>query len=156
MIPRRDLLLRTNESKEAGVLRDHLTAIPIYMVAANGGCPIKMQPTLTEAQRMCRIGELLARGVAGLAAQNAGTVNGARAEAPADSESDPSPPEGLSDDAAIVFGFIADVREVSPADVRDRFGLSRATAYRRLRELEDRGLIQRGGQSRAVKYTLAA
>ncbi len=101
----------------------------------------------SEEERIQRIGGILAAGVARV------LLREQRASAIAASNEDGSKPE-LSDELAEMFEFVAKVRVVSPAEIRAKFRLSRTTAYRRLKALEDKGLIARKGNSRGSSYVL--
>lgn len=62
----------------------------------------------------------------------------------------------LPDDADPILIFVAEVGECSPKDVRERFALSRTTAFRRLSRLVDAGQLEKMGSTNAIRYKLAA
>lgn len=108
----------------------------------------------TDAERLQRIGEILARGIAG----HLSTVRTNRIcpeYGAKESEMGQNLAWELSEELREVVSFILQFQHVSPGEIRRKFAFSRATAYRRLRELEDRGLIRRAGNSRNVRYAVA-
>ena len=101
--------------------------------------------TYTASEQAClrRVGELLARAIARKCRDDA--LAKAR-------EAQPDLPE----DADPILVFIAKVGECSPKEVRERFSLSRTTAFRRLSRLVDSGQLEKFGQTNAIRYRLAA
>ncbi len=114
-----------------------------------------MAEVLTDAERLERIGALLAVGVGRLLLRKQANRDLAAHKTECNQKAKQERkllPKELTD----LFAFISRVHVVSPSEVRKRFHLSRTTAYRRLRSLEDRGLIVRNGSSRGTTYQLAA
>lgn len=92
---------------------------------------------------MRRIGELLARAISRKCRDD--ELERARKARP-----------DLPDDADPILRFIAEVGECSPKEVRERFSLSRTTAFRRLARLIDSGQLEKFGQTNSIRYRLAA
>jgi len=51
--------------------------------------------------------------------------------------------------------FIAQFGEVSSKDIQEKFALSRATAFRRLKALQESGEVVRSGSTKNSKYMVA-
>jgi len=108
--------------------------------------------SLTDDQRLARVGTLLAMGVSRLLFNQIGENQPADAgEIVTSTEASPKANSGSE-----LLKFLSRVRTASPSEIRAKFGLTRTTAYRRLKELEDRGLVRRRGSSRDVVYEIAA
>lgn len=100
--------------------------------------------TASEQARLRRIGELLARAISRKCHEE---------ELEKAKKANPTLPE----DADPILIFISEVGECSPKEVRERFSLSRTTAFRRLSRLVDAGqLAKSGGSTNAIRYRLAA
>ena len=99
--------------------------------------------TASEQASLRRIGELLARAVSRKCRDE--ELARARQARP-----------GLPEDADPILVFVAEVGECSPKDVRERFSLSRTTAFRRLSRLVDAGQLEKSGSTNAIRYRLAA
>lgn len=102
-----------------------------------------MPERLTKAERFERIGEILARGVGRLLVL----------EGVADTAATTS---AMSAQDAELLDFLTTVSGASPAEIRAKFEVPKTTLYRRLKDLEHRGLIRRKGASRDVVYEVAA
>lgn len=99
--------------------------------------------TASEQARLRRIGELLARAISRKLHDEA--MEKARQANPA-----------LPEDADPILVFISEVGECSPKEIRERFDLSKATAFRRLSRLVDAGQLAKSGSTNATRYRLAA
>ena len=126
-----------------------------------------MNPTdhITRADRIQRIGELLAKGVALL------LMREAQEDQPEASPLPGSAPDGLpncsgtSDGAGCttlqddtdcsILDYIRRVRGPSPRDIQRFLDLSKATVFRRLNRLAEAGLVIRSGSTTAIRYRLA-
>ncbi|MBB5350651.1 DNA-binding MarR family transcriptional regulator [Haloferula luteola] len=97
----------------------------------------------SEQKRFQRIGELLARAISRKAQRE--TVEAAQRKQPA-----------LPENADPIVVFLAQVGEATPKEIRERFGLSRATAYRRLEALVAMGHLTKHGNTRSIRYRLAS
>ncbi len=120
---------------------------------------------MTRAERIQRIGQLLAKGVTLLllreeeerrAAESQGKVmasgtsdNGfQRAENPASTIC-------LSDDEQRILDYLKRVRRASPRDMQSALELSKATLFRRLKRLTEAKLVVGSGSTTAIRYRLA-
>lgn len=108
--------------------------------------------SLTDDQRLARVGALLATGVNRLLFNRPAGDGCISDGAIADSKTAGTETKSGSD----LLKFLSKVRSASPSEIRAKFGLTRTTAYRRLKELEDQGLVRRRGSSRDVVYEIAA
>ena len=99
--------------------------------------------TASEQARLRRIGELLARAVSRRCRDE--ELEKARQARP-----------DLPEDADPILIFVSEVGECSPKDVRERFSLSRTTAFRRLSRLVEAGQLEKSGSTNAIRYKLAA
>ena len=101
----------------------------------------------SENERIVRAGQLLAFGVRRLLLESPPAME---ASSLAQKDGD------LPMEEATILSFLDKVRTASPVEIRSKFNMSRTTTYRRLRDLERRGLIRRSGRSRSVVYEIAA
>jgi DNA-binding MarR family transcriptional regulator len=108
--------------------------------------------SLTDDQRLARVGALLATGVSRLLFNRPTGDDFISDVAIADSKAAGTETKSGSD----LLKFLSKVRSASPSEIRAKFGLTRTTAYRRLKALEDQGLVRRRGSSRDVVYEIAA
>jgi predicted HTH transcriptional regulator len=90
---------------------------------------------------MERIGELLARAVARRCHKD--ELEKARQNQ-----------KGIAEDADPILIFIAQVGECSPQEVRERFSLSRSTAFRRLDAMVKSGQLGKSGSTRNTLYAV--
>ena len=109
------------------------------MAERNGNCAIR--PTATEEARLLRICELLARAV---------TRKCRREEMERLQRSQPE----VDQNADPIVQFVSQVGEATPKEVRERFSLSRATAFRRLTALTNKGELTKTGNTRNTKFVL--
>ena len=110
-----------------------------------------MSETLTYSERMERIGEILAIGVGRYRMLKNGDEAFVEDPKRLAVRSRTTPKR---DDGNLVVQFLAKVHQASPLEIRNRFGWSRTTAYRRLKELESDGRVIRCGTSRDAVYEL--
>ena len=97
---------------------------------------------LSDQARMERIGALLARAVGRKCRRE--ELEKARANHAA-----------FSEDSDPIVVFVSTVGEASPKDVRERFDLSRATAFRRLDALVKAGQLTKEGSTRRTVFRAA-
>lgn len=97
---------------------------------------------LSDARRMERIGELLARAISRKVRREA--LEAARRNQPA-----------IPEHADPILIFIRQVGEASPKEIRDRFTLSRSTAFRRLDALVASGQLSKHGNTKSIRYRSA-
>jgi predicted HTH transcriptional regulator len=93
----------------------------------------------SDARRMERVGELLARAVSRKVRRD--TLEAARRNQPA-----------IPDHADPILIFISKVGEASPKEIRERFALSRSTAFRRLDALVTAGQLSKHGNTKRIRY----
>ena len=97
----------------------------------------------TEEEKFRRIGELLAQAVSRKCRRE--ELEKARANN-----------GGLPEDADPILVFLSRVGgEASPKEIRERFELSRTTAFRRLSHLVKAGFLEKTGSTRNSRYRLA-
>lgn len=60
----------------------------------------------------------------------------------------------VSDDAKAIMAFLKRIGTASPAEICQYTELSRTTVFRRLRELQQRGVIGKTGSTIAVRYRI--
>lgn len=123
-----------------------------------------MNPTLhlTRAERLRRIGELLAKGVALMLAEERTQVckpNAVSAGERPDvfgiaGESVTGHP--LVETERAICDYVQKVRTASPRDIQRACSLSKATAFRALTRLVQRDVLTRTGGTTAVRYQLRA
>lgn len=111
-----------------------------------------MLDSLTNSERLARIGEILAIGVRRFQVLNQGRLLVVNTTKPISRNQH----HATKDETTLILEFLRKVPRATPKEIRDRFGFSRTTAYRRLKKLEDEGLINRSGSSRDVVYEIAA
>ena len=99
--------------------------------------------TASEQARLRRIGELMARAISRKCRDD---------ELRKAKEARPDLPE----DADPILIFVSEVGECSPKEVRERFSLSRTTAFRRLSRLVEAGHLEKSGRTNAIRYRIAA
>ncbi len=100
---------------------------------------------LTHEQRLAKIGEILARGVANLLA-----------------EEDVEPQEQAPDRSSIIlnekeieaFGLIRRFQGASPKEITERLGCSRSTASRTIQKWQEAGLVTSLGNTTSVRVQL--
>jgi uncharacterized membrane protein len=117
---------------------------------------------LSRSERMARIGELLAKGISllVLAEQQDGaalmsSVGGASHSGVKNGkESQSGPPELLEDEERRIMAYVCKMHSASPRELQQHFGLSKATAYRRLSRLVEANLLVRTGATKGVVYRL--
>ena len=112
-----------------------------------------MAENLTHAERLVRIGKILAKGIGRSRILNQEEPYCSLGEG-RQARHDENP--RIGDDSLRILRFLKKVRRASPLEIRNRFGLSRTTAYRRLKGLEKYGLVTRCGRTRDVVYEIAA
>lgn len=99
--------------------------------------------TAPEQARLRRIGELMARAISRKCRDE---------ELEKAKQANPELPE----DADPILIFVSEVGECSPKDIRERFSISRTTAFRRLSRLVDDGQLEKSGSTNAIRYRIAA
>jgi hypothetical protein len=116
---------------------------------------------LSRSERLARIGELLAKGIALL------TLAEQRQGAPVadsgvgDNHAIPdgrNRGEGLqpeNDEEQKILAYIGKMFSASPRELQQHLGLSKATAYRRLNRLVQANLLVRSGATKGIKYQLS-
>lgn len=114
---------------------------------------------LTRAERMKRIGELLAKGITILLVREAQEKEDQKrfTSSPQQSPSSRSVTDcqqaSVEDGTgAAVLAYLQRVGSASPRDVQRALSLSKATAFRRLNELLQIGEVLRFGKTTAVRY----
>lgn len=119
---------------------------------------MNMTEHLTDKERMARIGQLLAKGITLMLMHEAEEKRQAKEQAALAQE----PPvaadtlAGLDDDHRRILEFLLRVGKSSPREIQDSLEMSKATLFRRLRELQTAGLVERTGKSAAVRYRASA
>ena len=108
---------------------------------------------LSDTERLTRIGEILAVGVGRLLTLQQREHGGSERRSDGREQ---SVSEELADESSKILRFLTKVGSATPSEIRSKFGLSRTTAYRRLKDLEKQGLVKRCGKSRDVVYEIAA
>jgi predicted HTH transcriptional regulator len=94
---------------------------------------------LSETRRMERIGELLARAISRKVRREA--LEAARRHQPE-----------IPENADPLLIFLSQVGEATPKEIRERFALSRSTAFRRLDALVALGKLTKHGNTRNIRY----
>lgn len=120
------------------------------------------RPEISAAQRMNRIGELLAKGVALLLIKEAeqkrhivqGPATPSRANGGDESANASGDNGGSADTENSVLEYLSRVREASPGEIQSALGLTRSTAYRTIDRLGEKGVVLRTGKTRSVRYRL--
>lgn len=97
----------------------------------------------SDARRMERIGELLARAISRKVRRE--TLEEAQRHQPE-----------IPENANAVLIFLAQVGEAPPKEIRERFLLSRSTAFRRLDALVGSGMLTKHGNTRNIRYRPAS
>ena len=123
-----------------------------------------MNPTehLSRQERIRRIAELLAKGIALMHMRDAGTPvtpNISRRAKHAGrrlSHDDLIPIEGLDAEGQSIVDYLRCVGNASPSNIREQLHLSRTSVWRRLKELETLGVIAKSGRTRSARYGLVA
>jgi DNA-binding transcriptional ArsR family regulator len=113
-------------------------------------------PDLTRAERIQRIGELLYKGICRMLAREAEERRDAaiRVDVPSAVPAGLKPEEIISADdmARAIVDYLKRVPSVSPRDIQRALQGSKATVYRRLKQLLQAGCIIRSGKTTAVRY----
>jgi DNA-binding transcriptional ArsR family regulator len=117
-------------------------------------------------QRLQRIGELLSKGITLMLSREAEAracetprAGPLTEEAAAGAFSTPDAPgrEPLTDKTMQeVLSYLERIGSASPKEIQSNLGLSRRTAARKVKQLQDAGLIVRNGHTRGVRYQVAA
>jgi hypothetical protein len=128
---------------------------------------LTMNPTehLTRSERMQRIGELLAKGIAllltmgaeekRLAASQASTSAPGGLPSQVLNKTEPSSPMLLDDEKRRIVEYLMRVRKASPRYMQLCLDLAKATLFRCLKRLLEANLVVRSGKTAAIRYQLA-
>ncbi len=106
--------------------------------------------TLTDAQRVRRIAELLCKAIVTSEAAAVLIETNAREDAPVVEGATTGQP-----DENRVLGYLGLAGEASPLSIRLALGLSRSKVYRILQRLNGDGQIVASGQTRSISYRLS-
>lgn len=107
---------------------------------------------LTEAERLDRIGELLYTAALRYCRRQAHTGVVPEVKPPPLSASIPA--IAASRDTYDIVAYLAKAGPAPPRDIREALGLSRTTAFRRLRDLVEAGQVKLQGRTHALTYGL--
>lgn len=116
---------------------------------------MNMTEHLTDKERMARIGQLLAKGITLMLmheAEEKRQAEEAQAAAKVDSTVTAVTVDWLDDDHRRILEFLLRVGKASPREMQANLEMSKVTLFRRLRELQAAGLVERTGKSAAVRY----
>jgi len=116
---------------------------------------IHSDESLSESERLMRIGEILYEAIAG--AGFVVDVSESQSELERDLPQIPSMNwalVGRGNNEGKVIDHLRRVGEASPAQLRTVLGMPKTSAYRVMHRLTESGLIVSGGQTRAVAYRL--
>lgn len=114
---------------------------------------------MTRAERIARIGELLAKGVTLMLAREARDKAESKSVEVLEQSSKPAKtafctehatPENEAETA--ILAYLRRVGSASPRDIQQALDLSKATAFRRLQRMTKTGLVVRSGQTSAIRY----
>jgi uncharacterized membrane protein len=117
---------------------------------------------LSKAERIARIGQLLSKGVTLMLMAEAAEKRGAerRDSSPSGVVTDGEPTEEClngelaNDGERDIVNYLSRVRSASPRDMQQALNGSKATIFRRLRDLSQKGIVVRIGHTKAVRYRL--
>ncbi len=110
---------------------------------------------LTQKERMARVGQLLAKGITLMLMREAEAkqqAEEAQAATKVDSAVTAVTVDWLDDDHRRILEFLLRVGKSSPREMQSNLEVSKVTLFRRLRELEAAGLVERSGKTAAVRY----
>jgi len=120
---------------------------------------------LTREERIQRIGQLLAKGISLLLAREAeerrlaiSQVSTAAADQPAPHFQDQhgaGSTNGLDDDERKILEYLRRMKTASPRNMQSYLELSKATLYRKLRQLLDANLVTASGKTTGIRYRWA-
>jgi uncharacterized membrane protein len=114
---------------------------------------------ITRAERLSRIGELLAKGVALMLAREAQEKEDLKQvellkqnSASTRTTHHAEHAVGENDAESAMLAYLLRVGAASPRDIQLAMDMSKATAFRRLDHLVKNGLVTRAGKTTAIRY----